>query len=487
MILLNPAAGCQPQFTPGYTTEYEYQPLPINGIIRGCWYSPPSVYYVDRYINSSTPAANTVITGGWNTNTLPINIEVGYNSINPTLYFNLTYATGQTVNALSLNPYSLVLSNTLIPANRLIANFSVFSQETFNAVATTLSINLTGTINGWPLNALKNDSGSSQYYLYGSNSPYINSQITYGLNTSVSTPLYYFQSDTYCPQISNASAVDYFPTGLVDTNGSRYTFYVYTAGGGTAGGQIMQITEQKGVGSTLVQSYRIPATIPFALALEATGQQYAFDIFNTPCTSVQFKGGLSVPSNPIYLTLNTTNNAYIYNVSNAQGQCMVTNALSGNYYVTCSAADNTNNVYQYKTYIYRTTSLVGTTTEVFNYTAKGASFTANTVLPSNTIYTWQIYAYAYKAQDPVVNLCLTSCQFGFQATQLAAPLFGLAAFLLMLTLILGGASTGKPIIMLMLANAGMFLVAILGIDIQLSVAFVFLFISCVAIWWDLRH
>lgn len=487
MVVLKSGVGCQPQITPGLTPEYWYQPLAINGLTQVCWNSIPSVYYIDTNKNSTTPAANTVITQGWNTNTVPINLEVGYAQFIPELYFNLTTNTGETTNTVSILPYLLTLTNSLT-SNRLIANFSIFSQETFNAIPTQLSLGLNGTINGWTINSILTSATSSNtFYLYGSNSQFINSPITYSLNASATTPLYYFQSDTYCTQTSIPGSVASFPLGLVDTNGSRYTIYAYTAGGGSAGGYLMQILEQKGIGSTMVQSYLIPSSIPFSLPLEATGQQYAFNIYNRPCTLSYFKGGFSVPSNPIYLTLNISGNAYIYNVSKAQGQCKIVSVVTGNYNIGCKASDNTNLVYQYKTFIYHTTSLVGTTTQVFNDTTEGPSFVANVTLPGNRTYSWQIYAYAYQQEDPVSGLCFVSCVLGFQPLQLAAPLFGVAAVLLMLTLILGGASTGKSIVMLMLANAGFFMVALLGIDIQLPVAVVFLVISIVAIWWELKH
>ena len=107
-----------------------------------------------------------------------------------------------------------------------------------------------------------------------------------------------------------------FYTGLVDSHGTKYTFYVSSASGSTLSGDLMQVIEQSGVKTIQVQSLMLPNTTPFTVPLEAAGESYAFDITNQPCTTYYDKGGLSVPSNPIYIFVNQLTGALCLGLCN---------------------------------------------------------------------------------------------------------------------------------------------------------------------------
>ena len=421
---------------------------------------------------------------------LPI-LQLTYNGFTPAITFTANSLNNPALTSITQSGFAITLTNTPLSSNRTVAQFNVFSQYTFNAVNTTLSILVNGTFNGYSVNGNAIATGNSVYYMQIPNSIYNNNPaFIYSLNDSASTSLYYAHYDTYCTADSNqTNPYASYPIGMVDTNGSKYSFYVYTSGGGSAAGYIMQVLEQKGVGSTAVQSFLIPAQLPFVLALEATGQNYAYNIYNKGCTQLFYKGSFTTPTNPVYLSLNNSGGGFVLNVTKVNGLCKVNSLTSNTYYITCEAGDSSNNAYEYKLYVYKIGSAFGGTDLVYNYTALGSSFIVNFTLPAGPPipqYSATIYAYVYQSYDPILSIWSYLLN-GTQPASLAPSLLGLIAFIIMLVLILGGAATGKITVLLALANVGVFLIGILNlIQVPLEVEIFFIVVSCAAIWWDRR-
>ena len=391
-------------------------------------------------------------------------------------YLNLTN-NPKVQSSINQYPLSITLTNSLISSKRVINNYTIFSQETFNSVNTNLTVTLNATFNAYHILTTISNTTGSKYWLEMPISNYINPNMTYLENDSASTPLYYFHPDTYCPYTVSLTTNVMYSIGMVDTNGSKYNFYVYTSTGSQATGDIMQILEQKGNSATQVQSYLIPSAIPFTLPLEATGQSYAFNIYSKNCASQLFKGSLSVPSNPVYITINSSSTGYVYNVTKASGRCYLRNQTTLLDGISCYASDTTGLARNYSVDIWKSTSIVGGQILVYNAIFNGPDFIKNFTLPNNGIaYTYQMTL--YDAQQPLNSGPLTK-----QIANLASPLIGLIAFIIMLVFILGGASTGRVTIMVMLTDVGLIIVGIL-IDIPTSVGAVFLVLSLLAIWWS---
>ena len=454
--------------------------------------SKPSSWYIQSDTGLSTyngtGSKSNFIQFSNNNVTFTPKIILNYNQFSPTYSFQLNLTNNPKMqSSITQQSLTFVLSNTLLTGRRNLANFSIFSQDNFNALNdVNLSLRMSGLFNGYVIsktisNTTANASG--KYFLSIPKSNYSNPNILLNINASVTKPLFYQQADTYCQANISDTQTNVYPIGLVDTNGSKYSMYVYSNGGNSAAGYLLEVLEQKGVGSTLVQSLTIPPSIPFPLPLESVGQQYAFDVYTPNCKTVLFKGAFSQPSNPTYITLSSLVPVYIVNKSAAVGSCKLNGYVNGLDNISCFGADSTNLAYSYKLDIYKTTTVAGTTQLVFSGNYTGNSFTANVLLPENTSYTGTIIALYNDAKN--TGLILYSGVIIATVIQLATPLFGLLAFILFITLLLGAVSTGKAIIVVLFSDVAMFIISLTNlVNIQPSVFIIFMILGGIAIWWD---
>jgi hypothetical protein len=454
--------------------------------------SKPSSWYIQSDTGLSTyngtGSKSNFIQFSNNNVTFTPKIILNYNQFSPTYSFQLNLTNNPKMqNSITQQPLTFVLSNTLLTGRRNLANFSIFSQDNFNALNdVNLSLRMSGLFNGYVIsktisNTTANASG--KYFLSIPKSNYLNPNILLNLNASVTKPLFYQQADTYCQANISDTQTNVYPIGLVDTNGSKYSMYVYSNGGNSAAGYLLEVLEQKGVGSTLVQSLTIPPSIPFPLPLESVGQQYAFDVYSPNCKTVLFKGAFSQPSNPTYITLSSLVPVYIVNKSAAVGSCKLNGYVNGLDNISCFGADSTNLAYEYSLKIYKSTTAAAITQLVFSGNYSGNSFTANVLLPENTIYIGTITSLYNDANN--TPLILYSGQIVAHIIQLTAPLFGLIAFILFITVVLGGVATGKAIVIVIFADLGMFIISMLNlVQIPLTVVVVFVILGGIAIWWD---
>ena len=396
-------------------------------------------------------------------------------------------------NTITQTALAMVLANSINANMRTLANFSIFSQGTFNGIKNVnASLLLNLSINGYVFSKTLSNTSTTNglYYVLMSKSNYHNPAVTYTMNVTLAPPPatpFFSQSSTYCPTTVNYGSTAAYTLGLADANGSKYNFYVYTSSGTSAQNYIMQITEQKGVGTIQVQSYRIPPQIPFVLPLEAVGQEYAFNIYSPDCKTNYYTGALSVPSNPIYITISSSSSAVIYNISKATGSCAINGTIGNDYNIKCIAGDPTQLAYKYNLLIFNQTSELGTTMLIKNVTFAGSTFNYNFTEPKNRSYSYAIYAYEYKQFDPVFWMAGGILTLGL--AQISAPLLGLIALILMLILVFGGAATGKLTIMLALGDIGFVAVTVFGLvgnggDI---VTMIFIIISVMLVYWNKKN
>jgi hypothetical protein len=434
------------------------------------------------------------------TNTTATTAQFQSESLSYAPLLHLTYSFAQfTTNALNnaLQPinfsqFKFTLANTISPNLRNVANISIFSQYTFNAIANVnATLKLTGSLNGFAINGIVSNTTNNNtgiYHLEIPKSSYVNPKLILVINASYQkiSPPYFTQTDLYCPLNASEGSSGSYPVGLVDTNGTKYTFYVTSAGGSTLAGDLMQVIEQSGVHTTNVQSVQLPNTTPFTLPLESAGQSYAFDIANQQCTSYYYKGGLSQPPNPIYLFVNQITGAYIINASQAFGACKITNLNQTgdkNYSILCVGGDPTNLVYSWNVQIYNTTSIVGTHELVYNRSVGGSTLDFNLTLPRvNSTYVYQIIAYANKNNDPIIGV--NGGPLDFIPIKPSSPIYGFLILLLGLVVLSIGAVTGKVVILfsllLMLIGGVAY---ITPVQVPFYVLIAMLTISGVIIWW----
>jgi hypothetical protein len=396
--------------------------------------------------------------------------------------------------SLTLQPFTFILANSIISSLRNVANFSIFSQYTFNGIPNVnATMRLLGTLNAYSFNAtVSNNTDSNGYYhLQVPKSNYINPNITLTVNASYfkSSQPYYTQTDLYCPLTASPSSAGIFYTGLVDSNGTKYSFYVSSSSGSTLSGDLMQVIEQSGVHTVQVQSLSLPNTTPFTLPLEGAGESYAFDVTNPQCTTYYYRGGLSVPSNPVYVFVSQLSGAYVYNVTQVFGACKITNFTQSNFPVLCVGGDPTDLTYEWKLQVYRVTSAIGTQVLVYNSTVLGSILNLNFTLPkinttTNTTntYIYALFAYTDKAADPVVGV--NGGQLNFVRVLASASMWGFLALILGMVLIFIGVTSGKPIIILGLINILLWVIGYLTpIVIPYYVLIASILISVVGIYW----
>jgi hypothetical protein len=408
-------------------------------------------------------------------------------------YLNLT-DNPKVQNSLTLSPFKFTLANSIISSLRNIANFSIFSQYTFNGIpAVNATMKLLGTINAYSFNSVisNNTDTNGYYYLQIPKSNYINPNVTTTINASYfkSSPAYYTQTDLYCPLTASPGSAGMFYTGLVDSNGTKYTFYVSSASGSTLAGDLMQVIEQSGVHTIQAQSLLLPNTTPFTVPLEGAGESYAFDITNPPCTTYYYKGGLSVPSNPIYIFVNQLTGAYVYNVTKVFGACKITNFTQSSFPVLCVGGDPTSLTYEWKLQVYRVTSAIGTQVSVYNRTVLGSTLDLNFTLPkinttTNTTntYVYALFAYTDKSADPVVGV--NGGQLNFERIIASASMWGFIALIFGMVLIFVGVVSGKPIIILGSVNILLWIIGYFTpIIIPFYVIIASVILSAIGVYW----
>jgi hypothetical protein len=271
----------------------------------------------------------------------------------------------------------------------------------------------------------------------------------------------------------------------VDTNGTKYNFYIYTSAGSSAQDYILFINELQGVTPVSAMSLSIPASLPMAVPLEVTSKEYQYTIYNPSCTSVYYTGSFVDPTNPTYITLTTgTSQAVIYNMTNATGACTL-NTSANPYRLACAASDSKSQVYRYVLDIYKQINVIGSTSLVSENVFNTSAFSFNTTLPINASYSYSLFAYAFIQYDPL--FLVNGGLLNFTKVRLSAPLLGFFAFLLMLTLIKAGEQTGKPIILLLLVDCGLFIVSILNlVQVPTSVAVAFIIIGAIFSVWSIK-
>ena len=470
--------------TPIYTSLYQLYPILANTITFS---ASPTSYSINSIPASFTITGNTINGAVFQTNVagsmLP-QFSLTYAQFSPPLSFYANAINNPKVTAITISPFVFGFANTINPLMRNVANFSVFSQQSFIGISANVVLQINGTFNNYPFtsNNVVSAATGNFYTLQILKSTYQNPNITLDINNDSATALsgtWYAHYDNFCPvTVANGTAA-YFPIGLVNANGSRYDTYVYTNGGGSAAGYRLQILEQKGVGSTAVQEVLIPASLPLVLAMEATGQNYAFVVYSNNCKNIYYKGAFTQPSNPLYITLNVTPAAYVYNITKAAGSCKIVATTNTVYDVSCFASDPTSLAYAYNLKVFNETSAAGTYTIAHQANFTGSAFATNFTLPVNETYSYQIWASIYKKIDPVVQV--GGGPLHISQIAIASPLLGMVAFIILLVFAYGGAQTGKAVIALGLVDIGFIFVGLL-INIPIYVGAIFIVVSVVVGW-----
>lgn len=467
----------QPNIAAG--AAIQYFPLPVNlGFCNG---NKPSLWQIGGYYNS-TPTNTTYASGSPSNTFNSLLIKLIYNGLTS---FNLSGSVGLLSNSISLSPFAYTISNTVNASRRTIANFSIYSQETFNGIAASMTWKIPTTFNnyGFTSNIVYNSCTNCTIQI--PKSTYQNPSITFQLNGTVQRPYFYAPLQTYCPSTVANGAASNYKIGLADTNGSKYSFYIYTSAGSTAAGYILYVNELNGVTSQGAESLLVPGSLPMPVPLETTAQTYQFIVYNPTCTTVYYHGGFVDPTSPTYLTLTVgQTQAVIYNMTNVTGECLL-NSTANPYKLSCVAADSTSQVYKYVLSLYNETNVLGNLALVKTYTFNTSSFSFNTVLPVNLTYSYSLYAYAFRRNDPVflVNGGLLSLTQG----TLSTPLLGIFAFILLLVLILIGIQSGKLIVLYLLVDVGLFIINILGLEeIPTIAAVFFIAIGAIIAFWSIK-
>ena len=444
---------------------------------------------VNQHINS-TPSQELFSNANL---TLPF---FDYNGLLSLTYSQFSPAISFTPNATN-NPYALakmsqiplkyVISTSANATERVVANFSIYDQETFSTISANMSWRIPTSINHYSFlqNVSYAPTTAQKYIMTIPHSTYLNPNISFQLNGTVEKPLYFAPLQTYCPTTLANGSASYYRIGLVDTNGTKYSFYIYTPSGGSAQNYILFINELHGTTPVSAQSLIVPTSLPMAVPLEQTGQEYQYIIYNPSCTSTYYKGSFVDPTNPTYITLTTgPNQAVIYNMTNVTGQCSL-NTLNNPYKLICVGSDTSSQVYKYVLKVYKQTTILGTEQLLIRQVFNSSSFIYNTTLPINTTYSYSIYAYAFRSSDPI--FLVAGGLLSVVKSALAPSLLGLIGFLLMLTLIFTGLQTGKPIILMLLIDAALFVIAILNLEQIPTIAIaIFGIIGALMAFWAIK-
>jgi hypothetical protein len=400
-------------------------------------------------------------------------------------YLNLTN-NPKVQNSITQGKFYYVAFNALNAGMRNIANISIYDQETFNSLQANITFKLPTTFNNYQFVMNVGNNTGSKYFLEIPKSNYINPAITFQLNGTISRPLFFAPSQLFCPTTVPSGSTSSYSIGLVDTNGTKYSFYIYTSAGTSAQNYILFINELKGTGPISAESLIIPPSLPMAVPLEQTGQEYQYIIYNPSCTTSYFKGSFVDPTNPTYITLTSgASQAVIYNKTNVTGACSL-NEVPHPWKLVCAASDPSSLTYEYVLLVDNSTNILGNMKQVLYKTFNTSAFSYNTTLPINGSYSYALYAYSYKNADP--NQLVNGGPLSQYKINFSAPLLGFFAFLMMLTLLLVGLQTGKYVILLFLVDIGMFVISLIQlVQIPTLVAVVFAFISAIVMYWTIKQ
>lgn len=462
----------------------QYFPLPFNALAFHTG-SRPSYYLINGYKNETSPFNGVVDTLGCATLTCQINIQLVYNGL---ASFNTLYQENQTVNTINVNAftYNFIATNQINANQRIVANFVVYDQETFNSLTANVTWAVNTSINGHSFTAVVSNNLCKNCTLQIPESDFVNPNITLQLNGTVFLANFFSPHQYYCPETAAyGNAIDY-QLGLVDTNGTNMDFYIYTLGGQTASNYVLQINELKAVTSVGAESMLIPPSVPMAVPLESTARSYQYNIYSPGCGKKVYAGSFVGPTNPTTITITGGNSsAVIYNKTAVTGACKLNVSVSP-YLLACSADDRTNLTFQYTLQVYNETTVLGSTQLLFAKTFNGPSFSYNDTLPVNKSYIYSIYAYIYKSTDPPI--LVNGGPLNVVRSSLAPPLLGLMAFIIMLTLIFVGVKSGKALILYLLIDVGLFVISILNfMVVQTSVIAIFSVIGLIISVWSIRN
>jgi len=402
----------------------------------------------------------------------------------PFTSFILNYSNNPKVqNSILIAPFQVYFSNTINASNRLIANITTFNQQNFKLISANQSWLISFNFNNYVFSKTVSNYGSNTFYIQILKSNFQNPNVTFQLNGTVAQPNFFSLTQLFCPStVANGQSATY-TVGLPDTNGTKYSFYIYTSTGISAASDILFINELKGTGPIGAESLVIPPSVPMAVPLETTGQEYQYIIYSSNCKNVYFKGSFVSPTNPTYLTLvSGPNQAVIYNMTQATGACTLNTTT---WRLFCVASDPTSQTYKYTLYVYNQTNVLGAEQLILEKNFTSSAFTYNTTLPANGTYSYKIIGYAFRNLDPV--FVINSGLLVFKKAALSTPLAGFIAFILMLALIFIGVLTGKPLVLTMLMGAGMFFITFIGLEaIGINTILVFIVLEILVSIWSIK-
>ena len=461
-----------------YSSLIQYFPILAH---TPTWTAKPSSWSIT--LNQVTIFPNStsgVVFSTANTGIITPYIKLNY----PFTSFILNYSNNPKVqNSISIAPFQVYFSNTINASNRLIANITTFDQESFKLIPANQSWLINFNFNNYLFSKTISNYGSNTFYIQILKSNYQNPNITFQLNGTVSQPDFFSLTQLFCPStLANGQSATY-NIGLPDTNGTKYSFYVYTSTGTSAAQDILFINELKGTSPIEAESLVIPPSLPMAVPLETTGQEYQYIIYSPNCKNVYFKGSFVSPTNPTYLTLTSgANQAVIYNMTQATGACTLNTTT---WKLFCVASDPTSQTYKYTLYVYNQTNVLGAEQLILEKNFTSSAFTYNTTLPANGTYSYEIVGYAFRNLDPV--FVINSGLLVFKKATLSTPLAGFIAFILMLALIFIGVLTGKPLVLTMLMGAGMFFITFIGLEaIGINTILVFIVLEALVSIWSIK-
>ena len=468
-----------------YSSLIQYFPILAH---TPTWTAKPSSWYIESPSIVPQITQNTSAGAVFSTNVVGA-FTPKIHLVYPFASFIMNYTDNPKVqNSITIQTFQLTLANSIIPSLRNIANMTIYDQETFNSIANAnATFNTSITFNNYIFSRIfSNDTDTNgKYFLQTQKSNFQNPNITFQLNGTVSKPLFFAPSQFFCPSTVSYGSAAAYQIGLVDTNGTKYSFYVYTSTGSSAAGYILFINELQGVSARAAESLIIPPSLPMAVPLEQTGQEYQYIIYSANCKNTYYKGSFVDPTNPTYLTLATgPNQAVFYNTTNVTGACAL-NVSVDPYKLLCAASDSNAEVYQYKLEIFNSTNVLGQTSLVKVVYENSSSFSYNSTLPINQSYSYALYAYAFKKFDP--TFLVNGGPLNIRQIQLSAPLLGIFAFILMLTLLFIGLNTGKVLIMLLLVDVGLLAVSMLNLaQIPTIATVLFIFIGAIISIWSIK-
>ena len=391
---------CQPAI--GYTNaNIQYFPIPMNGLIRSCWTSPPKAYVQDGYANSTTPSANTILARGSNTLSMPDNLKVTYSQFSPSYSFNLTSASGLASNSFSLQAFCFEASNVVpaIPCTRRVINFTSFNEQTNAALSATTSYATTLLFNNYSIVANATFT-ANQINAYASNSGFQNPIISFFNQTAISSASNFqpVENDYFNTNLNNTSWQNlhiYLPSSL-NLNSSFYAFQVSQCNSYAINDYLVSTLGASP--GTQVQIYKIKNG-HFQLPL-LNGYSYSFTLYDIN-KNILNQSGSSIWTSPVTLSASCSNNVPVLIGPNISASC-TWNVLSpsNELSASCTGTDKSNKVSSWTINWTFQTSLLSSHV-VNSVNINGSSFTANYIFQNNSRSNIaNIYAHIGSLYDP---------------------------------------------------------------------------------------